>query len=78
MATTINSLGLGRVGLKVVFLQQAANYPDQAALCIGRKMQTKQQYERFKSIIPLGLATATNEGEQVKFDDMLPLFVRDF
>lgn len=78
MAMTISSLDLGRANIKRVHLNELDRVPKDYELVIGRTESTTQQYERFKTIAGLGPAVETPEGAQVAYDDMLPLFQRDF
>lgn len=78
MATTISSLDLGRANIKRVHLVEIDKVPKQWMDVIGRIDKTSQQFERYKSIAGLGPAVETPEGSTAAFDDMLPLFQRDF
>lgn len=78
MSLTQNTLGLGRVGIKKVYEQEAKLLRDISLTVLGNKYDTKQTYEVMKSIAPFAPAVQTAEGAVAAFDDMIPLFVRNF
>jgi hypothetical protein len=77
MATNLG-LGLGRANIKRVHLAEVENLQQQWKDVIGRTDTTTQQYERYKTIMGLGPAVYTLEGDSADFDDMNVLFNRDF
>lgn len=78
MAISVDTLSLGRANIKKVHLAEIGKLPQVYMDVIGRVDKTTQQFERYKSITGLGPAVDTPEGTPAAFDDMLPLFSRDF
>ena len=79
MAMLQQSLGdIGRVGLKKIWDIEAARYDDQVKLMLGNIIDTKQTFERFKTVVGLGPSVLVPEGEIIPVDDKSPLYVRNF
>src|SRR6185312_10174699 len=72
------NLGLGRVGLKKVYMVEAQQVPDQYKDVVGRIDKTNQTYERYKQLAGLGMATQTGEGSKVQYDQITALFTQNF
>lgn len=77
MATNLG-LGLGRANIKIVYMAETKDLPKQWDDVIGRNLDTGQQFETMKSIMGLGPARLTPEGDPADFDDMNVLFQRNF
>ena len=73
------SLGdIGRVGLLKVFRVEAEGFPDMTDVMLGNQFKTRQSFERFKSLIGLGVPGVVPEGEPIPVDDPRPLLTGNF
>ncbi len=78
MALTQQSLEAGRKGLNKLFFIEAENVPPQFKDVVGRIEDTTETFVRKKQLAGLSPSVQTQEGQKVAYDDMYPLFTRDY
>lgn len=77
MATTTQTLGLGRDIYKRVWAIESAKVPAQFNDVLSSVDDTTQTYEIYKQLAGLTYADQTDEGETIKYDDWQVLFTKN-